>query len=255
MINRKILFTLFLLLPLFIHADDNYLFQIGPEAYHLKREREKGTRQHGILYGARGRMDRITPNTWYWGAEAAWATGTLKGHSGGQQKLRSHLTDTMVEARFGYTFKTTTATCASLTPFVGWGYAWEQNNFLRPSPLKLHFLNTYNYCAVGGFGQVYLSPQWTFGIQVTAKFCRDGRVRITRDPEHKKVVLHFEHKVNCRVCLPITYALGCPESSHKICLNPFFEYRHFAHFSGVPFDFLDTRLKVYGADLYYGYSF
>ena len=57
----------------------------------------------------------------------------------------------------------------------------------------------------------------------------------------------------CRASLPLSYFLtvwGCP-AEFRIRSPPFYQYRHYGRHHNVPFDFPDTRIKVYGADFEY----
>ena len=176
--NRTLLLLL-LLCPVLVYGVADYQFQVGPEFYYLKREREKGTRQHGFLYGARTRLDRITPNAWYWGLEGAWAEGKLKGHSGAGNKLHSKLMDALVEIRFGYTWQTFTATCASITPFLGWGHCWENNNYLRPIACQTAFPQ---YLRLSCFGRT-----WAAVYQSAVDFRNSG---------HRALLLQWKSACN-----------------------------------------------------------
>jgi len=227
---------------------------MGPEVYHVKRIREGGTRQSGWMYGVRGSYDRIRRYKWYWGFDAAYAQGILRGHSGTGENLKSRFSDAVVEGRFGYTLQSKSASCASLTPFIGLGYFVERNHYIHPSPLKVHFRNSFYYFAFGAQSKAYITPTLSIGANVTGKYSLDGHVDVTRDSD-RKIVLHYEHEFQCRVAIPLIYSFCCKGYETSLCLNPFYEFRHFGGHDRVPFNFLDTRLKVFGVDLFYVYSF
>lgn len=224
---------------------------IGPEVYTLKRVREGGTHQRGTLYGGRGILEYLAAKHVYLGVEGSYARGTLNGRSGNQDRLRSHFTDSMVEGRLGYTLQSCSGCYGWLTPFVGGGYFWEDNNYSKPSPKPLHFRNRFGYFALGCLARICLRSRFDLGLNVTARFSMQGKVHVSHDPEGEPVTLKYEQKINCRVVLPFTYI--CERSD--LSLAPFFEYRHYGRRHAFPFDFLDTRLKIYGLELLYVYKF
>lgn len=228
-----------------------HYFVVGPECYQLKRSREGGTRQRGTLGGVRASYDYIRRYKFYLGCEAAYAQGILKGRSGNKQKLRSRFSDAVVEGRLGYTFQTLSGCGGWFTPFIGGGYFWENNNYLSPSPKKVHFSTRYGYFALGAYSGTPLTSQLEIGLNATARFCMQGKMHISHDPEGDPLTLKYEQKVNCRVVLPLTYFYN----TLSACLAPFYEYRHYGRRHAFPFDFLDTRIKVYGIDLFLVFNF
>lgn len=226
-------------------------FHLGPEVYHVSRSRSGGTKQDGVLGGVRGIYDRIGRYCWYWGGEFAFAGGSLRGHTGTGLRLRSHFDDAMVEGRFGYTLQSKSGTCGLLTPFVGYGYAQERNHYVGPSPVHVHFKNSYPYAALGFLSRIYYRPYLSLGLNVTVKYGLEGKIKVSHDPEGKRHSQRYENKLMCRICLPITYQ----PRSLGFCLNPFYEYRHFGGLNQVPFNFLDTRLKIWGCDFFLTYKF
>jgi hypothetical protein len=226
-------------------------FAIGPEIYHLKRIRKGGTSQDGTLYGGRATYEHIGRYLVYWAVDTAYAIGTLDGHSGNGSKLRSRFSDFWVEGRFGYTFQSKSASCAQFTPFVGWGYFIEKNNYIHPSPLRFHFKNTFNYAAFGALTKAYIRTYLTIGLNVTGRISLDGRMKVTHDPDFDDSTLRYENKIHCRASIPLSYLVcigGCPA---EFRLAPFYEYREYGKHHNVPFDFPDTRIKIFGVDFQY----
>jgi hypothetical protein len=228
------------------YSDEPHRFSLGPEVYSLKREREGGTHQRGVLYGGRFIYDYLACRQLYLGFETAYAKGTLKGHSGSGERLRSHFSDSMVEGRLGYTLHTHSGCCGCLTPFVGGGYFWENNHYTKPRIKPLHLRTRYGYFAVGCLSRLPLFSRIDLGLNATARFSMHGNCHISHDPDGNPITLKYEQKVNCRVVLPITYIC----EGADFCLAPFFEYRHYGKRNAFPFDFLDTRLKAYGVDFF-----
>jgi hypothetical protein len=228
-----------------------HYLSIGPEVYSLKREREGGTRQRGTLYGLRASYDYIARYKFYMGFEGSYARGTLRGKSGGGDKLRSRFTDSMLEGRFGYTLQSLSGCCGWFTPFIGGGYFWENNDYVKPSPKHLRFRNGYGYACVGCLAGSSIRPVFDIGLYAAARFSIQGKVDVSHDKEEDDTTLKYEQKVNCRIALPLTYVCGW----YDIALVPFYEYRHYGRRNAFPFDFLDTRIKVYGADLFFVIKF
>ena len=226
-------------------------FEIGPEFYHVKRTRKGGTEQRGYLGGGRARYDYIARYHIYWGLETAYAYGTLRGKSGDEIRLKSHFSDLSFEARLGYTFQSKTGCCAQFIPFVGCGYFVERNDYVKPTPLSIHFRNTFYYTAVGAFSRAYITPNLTIGLELTTKFSIDGKVKVSHDSEVDAGSLRYENKIHFRAAVPFTYKMCFCKYPTEFCVAPFYEYRHYGHHHNVPFDFLDTKIKNFGLDLFY----
>ena len=178
----------------------------------------------------------------YLGLEGAYATGSLRGHSGNGADLKSHFSQASVEGRIGYTFESKGCNY-SFTPFGGVGYFVELNHYVHPSPVKVHFDNHFGYGALGFRSKAVLTEKFWLGLNLTAMYSFDGKVKVSNDPEYDSTTLDYMQKVNYRVELPLTYLAcyhGCPI---ELSLVPFFEYRHYGKKLGVPFDFLDTRIR------------
>ncbi len=226
-------------------------FAFGPEFYHLKRIRKGGTEQTGYLYGVRLNYDHIGRYLIYWGLEAAYAKGTLRGETGRDDDLKSRFSDQNIEARVGYTFQSESGCCASFTPFTGVGYFIEKNEYVHPSPATYHFRNTFYYALLGALTKAYLNTKCTIGLNVAAMFSMDGKVKVSHDSDKGNNTLRYENKILCRATLPICYSgeiCGCPG---EFCLKPFYEYRQYGRHHNIPYDFPDTKIKIFGAALEY----
>lgn len=223
-------------------------FTIGPEYTHLKRTRKGGTKQSGPLYGVRAGFDRLKRYGWYIGAEAHFAKGTIKGHTGAGNKIRSHFTDVSAEGRFGYTFQRKHGYQFAFTPFFGGGYAAEKNDFISPSPLPVHFKTKYPYILGGFLASANPCENWNVAILFKTFFPVDPKCHVTHDPLHESVSQNIGERLQYRAELPITYKLPCYERG-SLMLVPFFEYRHYGTSVNYPFDYFKTQLKMWGVVL------
>lgn len=227
---------------------------IGPEIEYVQRIKEGGAKQTGPLYGARIGYDYVKRYNLYWGVEGAWAKGCLEGNVQGE-KLKSELTDINLEARIGFTFQSECWRCLSFSPYVGVGYFWEKNHYQHPSPLRVHFDNTFSYVPVGFLSQIFLTPSWSLGLNFKVRIILEGEQKVTHDPKYGELTQHYQEKLQYRVELPVTRFFCWNTYSLGISLVPFFDYRQYGHRANFPFDFLDTKLQFYGATLKLLYLF
>lgn len=232
---------------------------VGPEIYYAERTREGGTKQTGTLYGFRLGLDRIARYKLYSGADFLYATGILNGTGKGGDstfKSKSLFTDVNAEGRFGYTFQSKTFHCASLTPFVGFGYFWETNAYKNPTPLHIHFKNRFSYIPFGFLSQIFITPQWSIGANVKIRYLLEAYQEVSHDPEHDDATQHYVKKLQYRIELPITY-FPCLSLCDSLALSavPFYEFRQYGRLVNFPFDFLETKLALYGATIKLLYLF
>jgi len=220
----------------------------GPEIYDILRTKEGGAEQSGVLYGVRLGYEHICRYKLYWGMDALWASGILDGKNQ-DSKLRSRFTDMNLEARVGYTFQCKNWHCASITPFTGVGYFWENNDYKHPTPLHIHFRNRFAYVPLGFLSQIFISSSWSIGMNFKARILFDSKVRLSNDPDHEDQTQHYEDKPQYRVELPLTYYHCWRNLSLAVSLVPFYEYRQYGHRANFPFDFLETKLRLYGVTL------
>lgn len=227
-------------------------FYVEPEIYHVRRLREGGTKQSGWLFGAKIGYDHLKRYKFYWGGHLLYAAGRLSGHSGNDDKLKSNFTDFEVEGRFGYTFEQKNCWRLSFTPYIGYGYAVEKNNFIHPSPLHIHFKLYYSYFPIGFYFQMSPTDCFDIGLNFKAKYLFETKNKATNDPNHESSTMLVQNEMHYRVELPLTYHYNeCFFAS----LIPFYEFRHYGFHSNFPFDFLDTKLRIYGLGVRLTYSF
>ncbi|WP_068470984.1 hypothetical protein [Candidatus Protochlamydia phocaeensis] len=227
---------------------------VGPEIYHVKRTKEGGAAQHGYLYGVRVGYERVKRYKVYWGLDGLYATGSLKGKLDGQH-LKSNLTDINLEERVGYTFQAKCDWRPSLTPFIGIGYFWEKNNYKHPSDMQIHFHNRFSYIPVGFLSSVQFGPYFSMGVNFKARIILEGKNEVSNDPKFDDVTQNYEEKIHYRIELPFTYERCYWGKELGISLVPFYEYRQYGHRPNFPFDFLETKFKLYGVTLKFLYFF
>lgn len=219
-------------------------FYLAPEAYHLRRTREGGTEQTSVNYGVRAGYDRIGACKIYWGLEGAYSQGRLKGESGVGNHIRSNFKEWQIEGRLGYTLAQTQGWQLSFTPFIGYGYGEEQNNFIEPSPLKIHTNLFYHYVPAGFLASFCPYHCWQLGLNFKAEFIFNCRSKISRDPEFDSAKMLVGEKVHYRVEIPLSYSFS---ECWSVSLVPFAELRHYGSHANFPFDFLKTKLYMYGS--------
>ncbi len=227
---------------------------IGPEIYYMKREKEGGSQQTGVLYGVRAGYDRVQRSSCYWGIDGLWAQGPLEGKNT-YACLKSEFTDANVEARVGYTFQSKNWRCASFSPYTGLGYFWEKNHYVHPSPLHVHFDNTFSYIPIGFLSQVFLTPQCSIGLNLKFRYILEGEQKVTHDSNYGALKQHYDEKLQYRIELPLTYFFCWRCHSFGCSIVPFYEVREYGHRANFPFDFLETKLTLYGATLKLAYLF
>lgn len=223
---------------------------LGPTFYHVHRVREGGTRQDGTAAGVKAGYDRIGPSKIYIGGEALYAFTDLYGHGGSGNRIKSKFTDLDLEGRIGYTFQQTCCSpYVSFTPFVGGGYAVEQNDFVHPSPIPVHFRLNYSYACAGFLSQISLNRCFDVGFNFTIKFMIEGKNKASHDPEMEDSTTLVKNRTHYKIELPITYHWL---TNFYVSFVPIYEFREYGHHAGYPFDFLNTRLNIYGATLRFG---
>lgn len=219
---------------------------VGPEIYYMKRDREGGSKQGGVLYGVRAGCEHLKRNHLYWGVDGLWAQGTLNGHVC-EEPLKSTWTDANLEARIGYNFQSKCWRCLSFVPYLGIGNFWEKNHYQHPTVIPLHFKNTFLYVPLGFLSQAFLTPNWSIGLNFKVRLIVEGFQRVSHDPHFEKATLHYNAEPQYRVELPLLYFFCWRTLSLAASLEPFFESRFYGHRANYPFDFFDTHLKLYGA--------
>ncbi len=221
---------------------------LGPEVYGVERLKEGGVKQTGTLVGVRAGYDFIKRYRFYFGTDVLWAQGILNGKSQGN-KIKSRLTDTNIEARLGYTIQSKHWRCASLTPYTGFGYFWENNHFEHPTPLPIHFNNRFSYVPFGFLSQIFLTPRLSIGLNVKFRYLISSEVFASHDPEQDDVTQKYNEKLQYRIEMPLDFFYCWRGTSLGLGLVPFYECRPYGKMANFPFDFLETRFHLYGATL------
>lgn len=234
------------------HRRYRHTLYVGPEVYHVERTREGGSRQSGTLVGGRMGYDYLRRYNVYFGWEGFYAgSSTLNGRSAAGNKIKSEFTDMGIEGRIGYTFEQKYGMQFSFTPFVGYGYGMEKNHFIHPSPLRIHFKIRYSYVPIGFLSKVSLSPYLDAGINFKVKYIVNAKNKVTHDPEFGSTTMLVKNETHYRVDIPFTYYNWC---HWNVCVDPFYEYRIYGGQPNYPFDFLETKLNIYGVTLKLQYS-
>lgn len=221
----------------------------GPEGYWVKRTKEGGTKQTGTLWGARLSYNRIKRYGWYLGGDLLYASGVLNGKSNSGNKIRSTFIDRNIEGRFGYTLQHKSNWGLYFTPFFGYGYFRETNNFRHPTAIPVHFRNTFTYIPFGFLSHFYLNSSLGMGLNFKVRYLIQHKNTVTNDPDFNKLTIHYDEQLQYRVELPITYDRCICDRLWQISFTPFYEYRSYGHLANFPFDFLETKFNLYGAYL------
>lgn len=222
---------------------------LGPQVYHSKRIKKGGTEQHGVLYGLQLSYDHIKRYNLYWGLEGSYAEGKLHGESVNGSSLVSHLTDTEVEARLGYTFQEKNGFQKLFTPFVGVGYFDQTNHFCSPSPIRLHFRDSFKYGVAGFLTRILLTEDFRAGAIFKAKFMHDGKSKVSHDPDFPDSTLIMAERTQYSLDLLFTYLFCCSGFTININVVPFFQYRHYGGRENYPFDLIETKYINLGSKL------
>lgn len=221
-------------------------FYIGPEIYHVTRWKHGSTTISGEAYGVRLGYEHIRRYKLYWGLEGQYGQGRLKGTSSIDDKIKSKFIDSFIEGRLGYTFQQKYGYRFLVTPYAGLGYAAETNNFIRPSPLRIHFQIRYSYVCAGFLSQISLSPKFDVGVNFKVKYMLQAKNYATHDADFEDTKMLVKERFHYRVEGPLTYHV-CEQLLLR--LVPFYEYRHYGAHVNFPFNFADTQLSIYGATL------
>ena len=251
---QRLFSTAFVLLAFSLSGSECLPFYAGPEIYHIKRWRNGGTKQTGRMDGVRVGFDRIKRHGWYIGVDGFYSTGHLEGHNARGRTLDSDLTDIIFEGRVGFTLQDQTECQHTFTPFVGYGYFHEVNNFHSPSPIPYTFTDTFDYFTTGFLSGFNFTPLLSMGLNFKVKFMMSGRSKISDDPLYDDVKLRMNNEIQLRVDVPLVFHC-LPWKRVQAALVPFYEYRHLGGREGFPFDYIDTKFTLLGARLDLIYRF
>lgn len=231
-----------------------YQFFLGPEIYYVKRQKEGGAEQTGVLYGVRGGYEKIKRYKFYYALDGLYSTGILEGKTN-HKTIKSEFSNSNVETRFGYTLQAKYWPCFSFTPFVGVGYMWEYSRYLHPSPMRVHFDNQFPYIPFGFLTSFLVTDRLQMGLNFKARFLWEGKQKVTHDPQYSSLEQCYEQHLQYRVEIPLEYFFNWNQHALSARLTAFYEYRHYGHWINYPFDFLDTTFKFYGANFELLYHF
>jgi hypothetical protein len=232
-----------------------HILSLGPEWYYINRTKKGGTTQHGSCIGVRANYDHIKRYKIYYGGQAFYGTGTLDGHTGSDLKLRSRLTEAQVEGSLGYTFQAKWCFQPWITPIIGYGYFYDKNDFKKPSPLTVTYTLQYSYVPFGFLSGLMLNPSTSLGLNVRVRYPIEPKCRISNDPEFDDTKMHVDEELGFRIELPLVYKTNQFCRSLLVGILPFFDFRHYGGRANYPFDFIDTKLRIYGANVQIMYQF
>lgn len=238
--------TLLSLFAINASAAPSYQFYVGEESSYMWRTRDGGTKQSGRLDGVRVGADRIKPYGVYIGGDFIYASGKLKGETGRGAPQSSIITDEIAEGRIGFTFQNPSHHCPFFTPFMGWGYFKEINDFRPPSPLPITFTDTFNFCVVGFLSGVNLTPLLSMGVNFKVRFMQNAQSVVSDDPLYDDVTLLIDEETLYRLEVPLAFTPGNSFLGIGGALVPFYEFRHFGGREGYPFNFRDTKFNLVG---------
>jgi len=230
------------------------IFALGPEFYYVKRTRKGGTRQTGTPVGIRFNYDHIKRYKIYYGMQAFYGNGILKGRTGDEDKIRSRLTDEQVEGYLGYTFAYKYSPYFSFTPFIGGGYFRETNSFHPPTPIKVRMTTDFFYAAYGFLSSIKFNC-WSLGLNARFRTPWDIKCKISDSEQDEKITQLVEDRLQYRIELPIGYSQSFLCNLFTLRLVPFYESRVYGGRENYPYDFFETTYRIYGANLQLVYEF
>ncbi len=251
-------FTFFLFFFFFsfsAQAHDTFFLHGSGDLYRMRRWREGGTYQSGMMTGAHLCFERFQGNSWYAAIEAFFANGDLEGRSASGRLLKSEIHDRIYESRLGFTFQTPIDGCPYFTLFGGYGYFYEKNAFKSPSPIPFTFTDTFNYIVAGFLSGVNFTPLLSMGVNFKVRFMIDGRSQVSNDPLFDEISLMMNNESHYRLEIPFTTVLSNCCGRFFASFAPFYEFRHFGGREGFPFDFIDTKFSLIGAQLALSFQF
>lgn len=230
---------------------------LGPEIFFMQRNKEGGSKQHGMLYGARLTYDRLKGNSLYWGGDLMYASGKLNGHNSESEELHSQKRDSEIEGRFGYTFKRKFNSTYWFIPFFGGGYFEGTNKFKHPSPLTYKITTSFPYLSLGFISRIDIKNSFGIGLDFKTKYSVGAKGKITEDLDPEIDNSHFiiEDKFSYELDLPFYFDKCFKGKLVELSFVPFYRFRHYGGHENHPFDFIDTRFHIYGARLMLGLYF
>ncbi len=218
-------------------------FDVGPEAYWMRRLREGGAMQEGAIYGVRGLAERIKRRAMYLGLEGHYGRGRIRGHTATGRGTTSQMLVEEFEARIGYTFQYGSKVRPWVAPYLSYGHVWMTNDFDPPTPLPVIIRDKYEYVGVGFRSGVVLGRCWSVGLNFQFKFMFNAESRVTDDPFAGNQTLMVDDEPAYEVEIPIMWCRGW----YELNVVPFYRYRELGGREAVPFDFVATKYHMAGA--------
>jgi hypothetical protein len=166
--------------------------------------------------------------------------------------------DEDIEGRLGFTFQKRICNAyIALIPFIGYGHACDINKFEKPSPLPVKFHTSFDYISFGLFSSCAFKCHYSIGFNFKGKYMLNGKNHITGDPDPECEDLDqvIDTRMQYIFELPLSYCCCFLEGCFEVELVPFYQLRHYGGHVNFPYDFLDTKLKMYGARLVASYRF
>ena len=182
------------------------------------------------------------------------AEGKIYGRNKTGDRITSNMSEMEAEGRLGFTFQPAWCFSPYLIPFVGYGFYEEINKFRPPSPMTVHFLNTFEYAAFGFITRAYINDSMYIGLNFTAKYSLDCKSKISNDPDPdiEDIKLQFNNAWQYEINFPFALNFKAFDPYWECCqieLTPFYRYRHYGERENFPYDFLNTQFNSVGAKL------
>ncbi|MFV0341204.1 MAG: hypothetical protein ACK5MA_11370 [Parachlamydiaceae bacterium] len=218
---------------------------VGPDWKHVKRTNSFQTKQHGHLMGVRYGFEWFKRYGWYIGAEGYWGSGSLSGHSGSGVSLHSKFFQEWYEGRFGYTFQSKEGWQPSITPFAGYGWLKEKNNFTSPSPIHAHFKTEYSFASFGTILSCYptCDLQWRLNLEV--RYPLSPKCYISHDREMDPSKQRINERLQYFVEMPLVWRMN----SIAFGAVPFYNSIIYGSHPNYPFNYIKTRFEYWGCFL------
>ena len=85
-------------------------------------------------------------------------------------------------------------------------------------------------------------------IDVKMKFMLNGKTKVSNDPVMGDATLLMNNQVLARISVPLIFSPPCVRMGLEFVVDPFYEFRHYGGREGFPFDYIDTKYNLYGAN-------
>jgi hypothetical protein len=148
--------------------------------------------QKGYLWGIKGQYDLLAFNGPYLGFETYYMRGKLKSGA-----VESTYRDFLFEGKIGLTMGIPSS--YYFTPYAGVGYENERNDYTTVPIEKID----YYYVSAGVLSNLYLSPQFTAGLNLKVKFPFTGDHKVKN--ESVDTSLSVSKKIQYVIEVPFTY--------------------------------------------------